>query len=137
MSNIVFKEDYNDRSFVVRGNTRLYKDQLRNLGGRWNPNLKGGCGWIFSKRQHEKKVDTWLKSLSETIAQASGHHLQVPKKVRVGRRIARDEILSGEKSQYSKMFFLVAFLIGCVLGIYVERTLINPKYPINAYLDSV
>ncbi len=40
-------EDYSNWSFVVRGDTKDHKVQLKNLGGKWNPNLKGGAGWIF------------------------------------------------------------------------------------------
>lgn len=40
-------EDYSNWSFVVRGDTKEHKVQLKNLGGKWNPNLKGGAGWIF------------------------------------------------------------------------------------------
>ena len=42
--------EYSEKAFVVRGDTKPYKDQLLNRGGKWNPNLKGGAGWIFSKR---------------------------------------------------------------------------------------
>lgn len=35
---------------MVRGNTKPHKDRLINMYGKENPNLKGGPGWIFSKR---------------------------------------------------------------------------------------
>ena len=41
-------------SFVVRGNTYLNKDMLKNMGGKWNTALKHGCGWIFNKMHYEK-----------------------------------------------------------------------------------
>ena len=44
-------EPYNDKSFVIRGNTREYKDLLSQSHGRWNPNLIGGGGYIFSNKQ--------------------------------------------------------------------------------------
>ena len=51
-------EDYSDKSFVVLGDsTRIYKNQLRELGGRFNRNLKTGPGWIFSKKSQEKVMD--------------------------------------------------------------------------------
>lgn len=40
-------ENYSERSFVVRGETKEYKDILKRLGGKWNPNLRDGKGWIF------------------------------------------------------------------------------------------
>ena len=46
---------YSDKSFVLRGNTKLFKDDIRGFGGKWNRNLKkGGPGWIFPN----KKLDT-------------------------------------------------------------------------------
>jgi hypothetical protein len=48
-------EEYSPKSFVVRGNTKPFKEELKKLKGRYNPHLKnGGPGWIFSnKRQDE------------------------------------------------------------------------------------
>lgn len=53
--------DYTDKSFVVVGeNTKLLKDKLKELGGRYNPNLTHPqtkeklAAWIFSKKQKEK-----------------------------------------------------------------------------------
>lgn len=43
-------EDYSEKSIVVRGDTRPHKDKLKMLGGKWNPGLRDGGGWIFSKR---------------------------------------------------------------------------------------
>ncbi len=42
-------EEYTEKSIVVRGNTKDYKDALMELGGKWNPGLRNGAGWIFPK----------------------------------------------------------------------------------------
>ena len=53
---------YTDKSVVIKGDTKKYKEDLKKLGGRWNPNLtdKEGNkfgGWIFSiKREPELLV---------------------------------------------------------------------------------
>lgn len=47
----LYAEEYSAKSFVVRGDTREAKEQLKALRGRFNPRLKGGPGWIFSKRR--------------------------------------------------------------------------------------
>ena len=54
-------ETYNDKSFAVFGYTKEYRDELRELGGKWNTNLNRRKGWIFpnSKRQ---RVEEWLKN---------------------------------------------------------------------------
>ena len=41
--------DYTEKSFVVRGDTMTYKNELKTLGGKWNSRLKDGAGWIFPK----------------------------------------------------------------------------------------
>jgi hypothetical protein len=55
------KEDYSDKSFAVYGNTKVHKDALKSLGGKFNKSLKieGSTvvGWVFSKKAQEKVVD--------------------------------------------------------------------------------
>lgn len=52
-------EDYTERSFVVRGDTRPFSLAFKNMGGRWNPNLTDGPAWIFPKTR-EEEVRNWL-----------------------------------------------------------------------------
>lgn len=56
------------KSFKVSGEgTRLYKEQLKNqLGGRYNPKLAGGPGWIFPlSKLNEAK--TWLDEVKRGV----------------------------------------------------------------------
>ena len=46
--------DYSEKSFVVIGNTKPIKEMLKQLGGKFNPHLTCGLGWIFSKSKKEK-----------------------------------------------------------------------------------
>lgn len=47
--------DYTEKSIVVRGDdTKKIKEKLKELGGKYNPNLKDGAGWIFSKKNESK-----------------------------------------------------------------------------------
>lgn len=41
--------DYSEKAVAVIGDTRSIKDELKKLGGRFNPKLSCGAGWIFSK----------------------------------------------------------------------------------------
>lgn len=41
--------DYSERAIAVVGDTKSIKDQLKQAGGRFNPRLTCGAGWIFSK----------------------------------------------------------------------------------------
>lgn len=41
--------DYSDKAIAIIGNTKEIKDKLKKMGGRFNPRLSCGCGWIFPK----------------------------------------------------------------------------------------
>lgn len=42
--------DYTEKSLVIKGEkTREYKENLKELGGKFNASLKCGAGWIFPK----------------------------------------------------------------------------------------
>ena len=46
--------DYSEKAIAVIGNTSAIKEVLKKLGGRFNPKLKCGAGWIFSKRKESE-----------------------------------------------------------------------------------
>ena len=46
--------NYSDKSFVVTGDTKQHKEELKKLGGKWNSNLSCGAGWIFSLKSKEQ-----------------------------------------------------------------------------------
>jgi hypothetical protein len=43
--------DYSERAIAVIGDTKPIKDQLKEIGGKFNFRLSCGAGWIFSKKQ--------------------------------------------------------------------------------------
>lgn len=47
---------YSEKSFVIRGDTKKYKDKLKALGGRWNRKLLNGPGWIFSNKKKSSEL---------------------------------------------------------------------------------
>jgi hypothetical protein len=51
---------YSDKSFVITGNTKEYKDELKEMGGKWNSKLTCGSGWVFSLTK-KKELETWLQ----------------------------------------------------------------------------
>ncbi len=57
----VYMEDYEKdgqvKSFLVKGDTKSMKEELKGMGGRWNSTLGG---WIFSK-SHEIEVAEFIK----------------------------------------------------------------------------
>ena len=57
-------EKYSEKSFVVRGSvedTKTNKENFKRLQGKFNPNLIGGAGWIFSNKQREA-VEAYIKN---------------------------------------------------------------------------
>ena len=66
MAQNIYIEDYSDKSFVVRGETREYKDSLKNLGGKWNSRLTDKDSgdvfgaWMFWNGKR-KDVNNWFK----------------------------------------------------------------------------
>lgn len=63
MSQPMTIEEYSEKAFVVRGNTKHHKEALMTRHGRYNPNLHGGAGWVFSKR-HLKNIQTYISECS-------------------------------------------------------------------------
>ena len=65
-------QNYTTKSFVVRGDTINHIDYFVNNHGRWNPNLHGGSGWIFSNK-HLDKITLYInnQNLSERKTQPS------------------------------------------------------------------
>ena len=41
--------DYSEKAIAVIGDTKEVKGQLKSLGGRFNPRLSCGAGWVFPK----------------------------------------------------------------------------------------
>lgn len=63
--------DYSEKAIAVFGDTKAIKDQLKELGGRFNPSLNYNgekrAGWIFSKKQTDKLRELLAHSKDEKI----------------------------------------------------------------------
>lgn len=61
--------DYSEKAIAVFGDTKAIKDQLKDLGGRFNPALNYNgekrAGWIFSKEQADKVRELLAPAKSE------------------------------------------------------------------------
>ena len=61
--------DYSEKAIAVFGATKAIKDQLKDLGGRFNPALnydgEKRAGWIFSKEQADKVRELLAPAKSE------------------------------------------------------------------------
>lgn len=56
MTSTLNVSEYSEHSFVIRGETKPFKEELKTLGAKWNSNLKDGPGWIISKKK-KKDLD--------------------------------------------------------------------------------
>jgi hypothetical protein len=61
---------YTDKSVVIKGDTKKYKEDLKKLGGRWNPNLTDKEGnkfgaWIFSIKKEPELLVFLLSTKKE------------------------------------------------------------------------
>jgi len=69
MSNSIFIEVYSDKSFVIRGDTTRYKEDIKSMGGKWNSRLKEKNSedkfgaWLFWNDKRSE-VDEWFKKKS-------------------------------------------------------------------------
>lgn len=67
-TDLTFNE-YSDKSIVVYGDTRKYKEDLKKLGGKYNANLKQGPGWIFPKTL-EKELNEFINTGKRIVTDA-------------------------------------------------------------------
>ena len=69
--------DYSEKSVVVTGNTKEYKEDLKAYGGRWNGRLRDGPGWIFPKHKKgilEKWIETGQRIVEDTRSKVNVDH---------------------------------------------------------------
>ena len=65
-------EEYTDRSVVVRGETRQYKEDLKKLGGKYNSRLRGEPGWIFPKSK-QNDIVKFMKEGKRLVSDEEAH----------------------------------------------------------------
>lgn len=70
-------EQYSERAIVVRGNTEPIKDMLLDLGGKYNPALKGGNGWIFPNFKKAKVEELIKQSEVSSVKTTSSQSLSI------------------------------------------------------------
>jgi hypothetical protein len=71
-------ENYSANAIAVFGDTKTWKNELKNLGGKYNPNLKGQPGWIFNKNQ-EEIVNSLVSQISNGQIQPSFQQTYQPR----------------------------------------------------------
>ena len=59
----IILEQYSEKCFILKGNTIQYKQDIKQLGGMWNPSLKA---WIFPNSKREV-IEKWLDKGEKTV----------------------------------------------------------------------
>lgn len=54
-------EDYSEKAVAIFGDTKPHKDNLSKLGGKFNSNLRGRSGWIFSKAKSADVLKQYIE----------------------------------------------------------------------------
>lgn len=80
--------DYSEKSFAAVGDTKAVKLQLMQLGGKFNPALRCGAGWIFSKKRLAQVtkvlgLSTDLQPCTELLESIAPDNAEKAKKQRV------------------------------------------------------
>ena len=60
--------DYSDKAIAIQGNTKPIKELLKTLGAHYNQNLRGGCGWVASKKKRnlfKTKIENYFNNLEK------------------------------------------------------------------------
>lgn len=72
--------DYSEKAIAVFGDTKAIKEQLKELGGRFNPSLKYNgekrAGWIFSKKKADEVRELLAPAKSEEEAGAKDNEIK-------------------------------------------------------------
>jgi hypothetical protein len=70
MSDPITLEQYSEKAIAVFGNTNDHKDSLMTLGGKYNSNLRGRPGWIFTNSARPR-VEEFIKNGTVTARKLS------------------------------------------------------------------
>lgn len=95
---------YSDRSIAVIGDTKSIKDELKELGGKFNPNLKTSenprfPGWIFSNKK-EQEVRNLIDSVQGGTVNNVNNNvdiLDVNNDIGTGKTYTRTKFISNTK----------------------------------------
>lgn len=70
--------DYSEKAIVLYGDTKDFSEELKGLGGYFNPRLRGGMGWVFSKKRIpdlKELLGSYLQDETQLEDKTSGSNL--------------------------------------------------------------
>lgn len=108
-------EDYSEKAIVVRGDTRQISDILEAEKGILNFKLKGGPGWIFPKKKHDR-INSILQpyfgssNIANETLQSKDNNIEATT-VRTIQSETRSFILNGVKTECANPTWMLVNLI--------------------------
>jgi len=89
----IYIEDYTPKSFVVLGNTKIYKEDIKRLGGKFNQNLSGNrVGWIFPISLKDQ-VSNWISGDEKVPEKQSSLEITLQKMLKNQELILKNQDL--------------------------------------------
>lgn len=134
--------DYSEKSFVVYGDSRHLAETFKENGGYFNPRLKEGPGWIFSKRRRNE-IEEIISNDSKSKGNTGSGDLFTASGVSLSTSFTEDDWLKcfanlrcgnsgGLKSPHKAIFILA--IIDCIQRSFIRDNRIFPTLNfINSY----
>jgi hypothetical protein len=88
---------YTEKSIAVIGDTKTYKDSLKNLGGKWNASLTNKetgekfMGWIFYSSK-KKDIQSWIDGGCQNIQNGSVSDDRQQSRIQESKQEGKQEI---------------------------------------------
>jgi len=94
-------QEYSEKSLVVYGDTQPWKENLKEIGARFNPRLKDGPGWIIAKSR-EETLNDFIKQANEKLIEPLEEYVKKVVSKDFKKSMSPEEAL--EKIKKSKQF---------------------------------
>ena len=125
-------EKYNKEKLSVRGDKDTYQNFVKKLGGRWNPRMKGGTGWLVPINQ-EQNLRLFIEKLhlkEQALLQIEQHSKdRAPEQHKYHREVSGEEGRSSnsEYSDSEKEFEMDP----CVRNLLIQQNSLNTTQPVT------
>lgn len=96
--------DYSEKAIAIVGDTMSIKEELKKLGGRYNPRLSCGAGWVFPK---SKYADVQAVIGSSSAVKTTG---EIKKNEGNPFKDVLEDYLEDRKLQFDRTYFVKKYI---------------------------
>ncbi len=126
--------DYTEKSIAVYGDTKKYKEELKRIGGKYNPKLKEGPGWIFPKTLKENV----FKFINENeIVDNKWKEQKKPVELKFNNSSDNLDKIKIYLSEIKKYTTLIDNLIGSINKVDTPPEIIKQKTDVDEYVEEI